>query len=116
MVVRPPLLSAATPQLHSFYTLWWIQLVFSYGASIQYIHGAYLLETLVESAVVVLVIGVDVELVLLGRRKQCAHCARVTEGNSLPFCHRGKRKQDQLHSTSLPALQFVVVHFISYPL
>ena len=39
-----------------------------------------------------------------------------TEGNWLPFCHRGKRKQDQLHSTSLPALQFVVVNFISYPL
>ena len=49
-----------------------VQLVFSYGASIQYIHGAYLLETLVESAVVVLVIGVDVELVLLGRGKQGA--------------------------------------------
>ena len=40
----------------------------------------------------------------------------ITEGNWLLFCHTGKRKKDQLHSTTLPALQFAVVHFISYPL
>ena len=53
-----------------------------------------------------------------GRIKETAvvPSSQSTEGNWLPFCHRDKRKQDQLHSTSLPALQFVVVHFISYPL
>ena len=40
----------------------------------------------------------------------------ITEGNWFSFCHTGKRKKDQLHSTTLPALQFAVVHFISYPL